>query len=68
MEIVSLYEHYISLICCQSLDQKLCQQRRFRSFQRGIVSLCSRDAGKSVFSNYPNLGYYPNPSENYPNP
>ena len=27
-----------------------------------------RDAEKSVFSNYPNLGYYPNPSENYPNP
>ena len=36
----------------------------------GIVPKCFfiRDAEKSVFSNYPNLGYYPNPSENYPNP
>ena len=37
---VSLNEQNLSLKCCQSLDQRLYQRTRFRSFQRGIVGLC----------------------------
>ena len=37
---VSLNEQNQSSKSCQSLDQRLYQQTRFRSFQRGIVGLC----------------------------
>ena len=37
---VTLRVQNLCLECCQSLGQSICQQSRFRSFQRGSVSLC----------------------------
>ena len=37
---VTLNRDKICYNCCKILEQKLCQQRRFRSFWRGTVGLC----------------------------
>ena len=45
---VTLTGQNLSLKYCQSLDQTICQQKRFRSFKRGTVRLCRSKGCKVV--------------------